>query len=81
VVGDRLGDWNADRSIPPQRCARLRCDSQMLLPPSWEPHEAFHQLGRLPVLGRLEVRVGPERGPSAVTVPGPTRDGAHVDAG
>jgi hypothetical protein len=46
-----------------------------------EPHEPFHQLGRLPVLGGLEVRVGPERCPAAVTVPGPARDGAHVNAG
>jgi hypothetical protein len=46
-----------------------------------EPHEAFHQLGRLPVLCGLEVRVGPQGRPAAVTMTGPARDGAHVNAG
>lgn len=40
--------------------------------------QPLHQLRRLPILRRLEVRVGAKGRPATITMPSPTRDGAHV---
>ena len=43
-----------------------------------KPEQPLHQLGGLPVLGGLEVRVGPEGCTAAVAVPDATGDGSHI---
>jgi hypothetical protein len=39
------------------------------------------KFGRMPVLGGLEVRIGPKSCPAAVTVPGSASDGAYIHTG
>jgi hypothetical protein len=46
-----------------------------------KPEQPLHQLGGLPVLRGLEVRIGPQGSATAVAVPDSTGDGPHVHPG